>query len=352
MLKSAPNDVQRPLRNKGGASEWLHKGVGGDGAASIEAVITGVPAPLRYRIRLEFLDGAVSQVGEQLETRDPHLGSSPFPLLLSRNGRASFKLFHSSYPEPDALYGNYQWGEMAVAATANALPVLRGNPHCRVLSEFAQRLEGIHLFQGWTLGAGSPVRLAGEDAGLPGKRVVDHGQNLGVVLHRLRQKGEAWTRIRDSLHSLYPQIDDVETSHEDHVVKFWLREQGLSSLVPPSRISDGTLRWLSLLCLLLDPEPPPLLCIEEPEIGLHPDLLFTLAGLLREAAERTQLVVTTHSELLVSEFSDRPEDVVVCERERGATTLRRLEPDKLDHWLEDYRLGEVWRRGAIGGTRW
>jgi predicted ATPase len=94
------------------------------------------------------------------------------------------------------------------------------------------------------------------------------------------------------------------------------------------------------------------MCIEEPELGLHPDVLPTLAGLLKEASQRTQLIVTTHSDVLMDAMSDTPESVVVAERGDNGTTLTRLNADKLKPWLEKYRLGQLWTRGDIGGTRW
>jgi predicted ATPase len=112
------------------------------------------------------------------------------------------------------------------------------------------------------------------------------------------------------------------------------------------------LRYLVLLAILLDPEPPPLICIEEPELGLHPDLIHKLADLLIDASSRTQLIVTTHSEILIDALSSQPESVVICEKQDGQTILKRLEPDKLKEWLEHYRLGELWLRGELGGVRW
>ena len=122
--------------------------------------------------------------------------------------------------------------------------------------------------------------------------------------------------------------------------------------MPATRLSDGTLRYLCLLVLLLHPTPPPLMCIEEPELGMHPDIIGTIAELLIDASKRTQLIVTTHSDLLISKLSEIPEAVVVCERGPRGTTLRRLEPDALKVWLDEYSLGEVWLKGGIGGTRW
>jgi predicted ATPase len=111
-------------------------------------------------------------------------------------------------------------------------------------------------------------------------------------------------------------------------------------------------RYLCLLALLCDPSPPPLIGIEEPELGLHPDLLPKVADLLVEASQRTQIVVTTHSDILVDALTDRPETVVVVEKHKGRTTMRRLGDQDLGGWLEKYRLGQLWTRGEIGGTRW
>jgi predicted ATPase len=112
------------------------------------------------------------------------------------------------------------------------------------------------------------------------------------------------------------------------------------------------LRFLALLTLLLKPEPAPLICIEEPELGMHPDALAIIAELLVEASERTQVVVTTHSDVLVSALTEHADSVLVCEYLKGATQMQRLESKKLRHWLKKYRLGEIWRIGKLGGNLW
>ena len=113
-----------------------------------------------------------------------------------------------------------------------------------------------------------------------------------------------------------------------------------------------TLRYLCLLAILCHPNPPPVICLEEPELGLHPDIIPEVAKLLVEASSRTQLFVTTHSDILVNALSDAPEAVIVCEKLDGATQLQRLDAKELKPWLERYRLGDLWIRGDLGGTRW
>lgn len=101
------------------------------------------------------------------------------------------------------------------------------------------------------------------------------------------------------------------------------------------------------------PNPGPLICIEEPELGLHPDVIPTLAELLKEASQRTQLIVTTHSDILIDALTDDPECILIANRSlQNGTTLERLDEEKLRPWLEKYRLGQLWTRGEIGGTRW
>ena len=110
------------------------------------------------------------------------------------------------------------------------------------------------------------------------------------------------------------------------------------------------LRYLSLLVILCHPEPPPLICIEEPELGMHPDILSDIAELLIEASHRTQLIITTHSDILVSELSEVPESILVCERDDHGTSMRRLQKEKLEEWLKKYTLGDLWMSGELGGT--
>jgi predicted ATPase len=123
-------------------------------------------------------------------------------------------------------------------------------------------------------------------------------------------------------------------------------------VIPATRLSDGTLRYLCLLAILCDPDPPPLICIEETELVLHPHVLPKLADHLLAASKYTQLIVTTHSDVLVDAMSETPESIVVCEKQQGAPTMTRLAAADLQVWLEKYRLGELWIRGELGGARW
>jgi predicted ATPase len=184
----------------------------------------------------------------------------------------------------------------------------------------------------------------------PNDFLEEDGSNLALVLNDLQYRGEPKDKIVANLKKFNPQIKDYFIQVLGGTVQLYLREE--FGNISAKRISDGTLRYLCLLAILCHPEPPPLICIEEPETGLHPDILPTIAELMIEASQRTQLIVTTHSDILVSAFSERPEAVLVCEKDEDGTHFKRLEADKLKVWLDEYSLGETWLRGGIGGTRW
>ena len=178
------------------------------------------------------------------------------------------------------------------------------------------------------------------------------GDNLALVLHELDFQG-VHERIRHYITRFCERFEDVKVRVGAGIAQAFLRENGLSESRSAMRMSDGTLKFLCLLAALFNPTPPPLICIEEPEIGMHPDALKLIAEALVEASESVQLIVTTHSEALIDALSDRPDYVIVCERDfENGTRFRRLSAKYLDEWLEHYTLGELWRKGEIGGVRW
>ena len=158
--------------------------------------------------------------------------------------------------------------------------------------------------------------------------------------------------IMQRMRTFYPDIEDITTAIAGRTVEVFFHEKILRHPVPAVRLSDGSLRFLCLLAVLCHPEPHLITCIEEPELGLHPDVIPDIADLLIAASKRTQLVVTTHSDILIDALTDVPESVIVCEKRKGETRLRRLEEMDLKPWLKKYRLGELWSKGEIGGNRW
>ena len=181
------------------------------------------------------------------------------------------------------------------------------------------------------------------------KWLTETAGNLPSVISRF--SSERRVALGKHLNRLYDGIVGIATPFIDGKVSVVIEESG-GRQIPAERLSDGTLRYLSLLTVLLDPDPPPLITIEEPELGLHPDIVFELAKLLVEASERTQLVVTTHSHTLVDALTGHPTSVVACDRHEGQTWFKRADPEVLESWLDEHSLGQVWSMGGIGGNRW
>jgi predicted ATPase len=219
------------------------------------------------------------------------------------------------------------------------------------ITEVGEYFEQIKIFREFRTGPASQAR-SGISTSVPKDFLWEGADNLALVLHELDFLG-AHDRVREYLKRFCERFEDVKVRVGEGLARTFLKESGLSDMLSGVRMSDGTLKFLCLLAVLLHPRPAPLVCIEEPELGLHPDALRLVAEVLVEASEHMQLIVTAHSEALVDALTDRPESVLVCERDfDNGTQFKRLAQDELDEWLEHYTLGELWRKGEIGGGRW
>jgi len=179
--------------------------------------------------------------------------------------------------------------------------------------------------------------------------------NLAAFLYMLqRTKKEHYTAIRDTVRLVTPFFDDFllrPYPENENMIRLEWREKGSDFPFQVYHLSDGTLRFICLATLLLQPELPSTILIDEPELGLHPYAIVILASLMRSAAERTQLIVSTQSVSLVNQFD--PEDLLVVERNehdhKYETVIGRVDSEKLDAWLGEYALGELWEKNVLGG---
>ena len=170
----------------------------------------------------------------------------------------------------------------------------------------------------------------------PGDFLQEDGSNLVVILNRMELDGSL-SKVQEYLRRFLEPFQGSSIQLHPKGAQLAIKERSLRRFTHSNRLSDGTVRYLCLLAILCHPNPPPLICIEEPEVGLHPDILHDVALLLLEAAERTQLIVTTHSDILINTLSGDPETVVVCERDPDmGTSFERLSAKKLNLWLEEF----------------
>lgn len=177
--------------------------------------------------------------------------------------------------------------------------------------------------------------------------------NLAAFLYRLNAENQsAYQQIRNVVQLAIPFFDDFVLkpqklyTEEEQIRLLWKQK---SSDYPfwPSQLSDGSIRFICLVTALLQPDPPSTIIIDEPELGLHPYAIALLASIIRSASKRTQVIVSTQSVSLVNEFSI--DDLIVVEREQGASIFKRYDEKDFNSWLEDYSVGELWEKNILGG---
>jgi len=177
--------------------------------------------------------------------------------------------------------------------------------------------------------------------------------NLAAVLHQLKMDNEAvYRRVVGTIRQVAPFFDDfdLEPTTAQQIILNW-RHRASDRVFGPHQLSDGTLRAICLIALLSQPKEdlPILIVVDEPELGLHPYALNVIGSLFQAASRHTQVLVSTQSSSLLDSFD--PQDIVVVERnDKDETTeFHRPDAEKLEEWLEDYSLGEVWEKNVIGG---
>lgn len=179
------------------------------------------------------------------------------------------------------------------------------------------------------------------------------GSNLAAFLYFLREKHESsYGLIRRTVQLMAPFFDDFQLEPQklnpDKIRMEW-RHKGSESYFDASSLSDGTLRFIALATLFLQPDSyrPSVILVDEPELGLHPYAITLLASLVKQSSVRTQVIISTQSPFLLDHF--QPEDVLVAERLDGGTHFSRLDTVKLESWLQDYSLGQLWEKNELGG---
>ncbi len=353
LLRAAPTDLSEPVKDVGGVAEWLWKG-SQNPEARVDAVIENPEKPdmpLRHVI-------AFSRHGSRFEVTEERIeNETPYP----------------DYDEPFFFYRNIGgWPKLKELSQTNGLntdvdrdPPPRDLPREKIrpeesilsqvrdpdrypaLSYLSDVYQRIRLYRDWSFGRYSDPRKP-QSADADGLHLEDSGKNLSLVLDKLRRTRKS--EVLEALQELSDAITDFDTGVDAGLMQLVIKEGTRN--IPATRLSDGILRYLSVVTILLQPDPPPLVCIEEPEMGLHPDVIPYVAKMLIDASTRMQLIVTTHSDILIDALSDRPESVLVTDRTADGTVVSRLDGDDLREWLKEYRLGSLWLEGKIGATRW
>ena len=350
LLQAAPRDLSAPVKRMGGISEWLWKGDRTSQVAVVEAVV-GDPIGvmlIRHTLNMGQEGKRFELRYENIEDGRPNAGETqPELYYLFMQGSPSISDFADDLGGPRRMR---PLGSGTVVHDASILSQREDPDRYPELWWLQRQYSGIRLYRNWEFGPDAGLRRSPK-ADEPSTFLTERGENLPLVLSRLR--GDGRQQFVKSLQQLYDGIEDFQVEVGGGRAELFVVERGAGErYIPASRLSDGTLRYMALAAILLDPDPPPLVVIEEPELGLHPDITLEIGRMLVQASQRTQLVVTTHSKDLVDTLSDYPSSVVVCEKYDGESIFERLEPKHLNKWLEKYSLGKLWSAGDLGGNRW
>jgi predicted ATPase len=313
LLQAAPTNLTTAILRGGGVRQWLWMGDPGDvPVARIECELnlahrrdSGV---LVYELDFSGDAGGFVIQNERLIRRS---GSSAKAVFFRRDG--------------GILYIRIPGGaeqKTGVSTSESVLSQLKNPADTTPITQVGLDFSQIRIYREFRTSPGSPVRV-GISTAARKDLLTEGGDNLALMLHELNFL-DRHERIRGYLRRFCERFEDVKIDVGEGLARTFLREAGLGEMLPAIRMSDGTLKFLALLAALFHPKPPPLLCIEEPEVGLHPDAMHLVAEALVEASQSMQLIVTTHSDALIDALTDQPESVLVCERDfDNGTQMKR-----------------------------
>jgi len=315
---ASPGDLQHHVAISGGAQRLLHNG---------PAITQKIQASLN------------------METDQ---GENEYQFGLSYAADDTFVFAHERYRfRPTGAAAETGWTELG-AGQREAKVLDWGGAWRRTAGTIPSVLRSCLVYH---LHNTSPTaRIRGKWQKTDNRWLKEDAGNLAPFLLRLREEAPAYyRRIVENVHLLVPFFADFELDGGRDALLLQWREHGSDLVFDVSQASDGSLRAMALVTLLLQPEEdlPAVLILDEPELGLHPYAIDIIAGLLRAASNHTQVIVATQSAALVNCFE--PEDVVVVSRSGMESTFERQSTDKLDDWLDDYSLAELWEKNVIGG---
>ena len=335
LLQALPDSFSRAVLAGGGGPQWMNKAADVSDA-SIAAELFSEDQGLRYLLRFEGSHSTPIVLKEQLSDTAsvPHVyfeRAMKSVLFDSGNGSGTRK---GDASPSESFFSQFR-------APGDPTPI----------SSVGRQLASIQIYRDLSTSQSSDVRRGAPTSG-PKRPLEPTGSNLALSINEFDFLG-LLPELNRLLKDLDPGFESVKVRLEASTAQIYLQESGLSERIPALRMSDGTLRFLQLAVILLDPQPGSIVCIDEPETGLHPDSLRVLAKMLREACAHTQVIVTTHSSTLVDQFADEPESIVVVEREpRSGSSFKRLNRRDLEKWMDDYTLGDLWQRGFLGGNQY
>lgn len=243
---------------------------------------------------------------------------------------------------------NENWDFLELGGTGKEESELRQNTsrRARFLSEYFEDFKVFHFHD---TSPASPLKQANNIQDC--ENLTEDGSNLAAFLFKIKATHpKHYSIIERTIRSVAPFFDQFDlrpdARNEKQIFLTW-SEQNSDEYFDAQNLSDGTLRFIALATLLLQPKLPKTIIIDEPELGLHPFAIQKLGALIKSASAKSQIIISTQSVNLVDQFSAH--DILVVERKDGQTVFTRQDDDSLKTWLEDYTLGQLWEKNVLGG---
>lgn len=223
------------------------------------------------------------------------------------------------------------------------------NPHLRNAISNWETLTDWRIYHFHDTSENAPLRSSASLT--EPEQLAANGGNLAAFLYLLQERHpDRFDAVLETMRLIAPFIGTLVLRPEalnPNLIRLRWRHVGHDELFDVSDLSDGTLRFLALTALLLQPDPPSTIVLDEPELGLHPAAITQLAALMHQVAPQVQIIAATQSPTFANHFGWQ--DFIIVDRHDDASRFRRLQEDEVKAWMDDYAMGEIWEKNVIGG---
>jgi predicted ATPase len=346
LLRNSPLDIQQTFKDSG-FEDWLYRGKNkSSGTATIE-VIVNIPEfreSIRHQIKLGSVLNSRAQLEELISNKTVNNEPSNSYFIGSYRSQATLSAVSTGIKRHErSLGGEYD----SFQSILSQIRDIRQYPEITRLAKF---YDSFRIYSEWTFGRKSNLREA-TPANRSSTMLSESMNDLALALNGL-ENTPAHEKIRFLLQELKETYIDYSTRIFFGRVGLELIESPFDLPVPAQRLSDGTLRFLALAAILLQVEPPPLICLEEPELGMHPDMIRMVAQMIIDASKKTQLIVTTHSEQLLTTLQNDFDTLFAFDTGLEGSNIKSFTQEEYGAWRQEHTLGELWTSGELGGNRW
>jgi predicted ATPase len=346
ILRNSPLDIQKTF-NDSGFEEWLYNGSRQNlGIANIEAIVNipGIPESVRHQIRLGPAINARASIEESISSSSSENGQFDWYFTGSRRSRAVLRGTSTGNKRRERVLGDEYDPFQSI------LSQIRDIEQYPEITRLSKLYEGFRIYSEWTFGRNSNLRQS-TPANRSTTSISESMSDLALALNGL-ENTPAHEKIRFLLRELKETYSDYATRVLFGRIGLELVESSSKIPLSAQRLSDGTLRFLALAAILLQENPPPLICLEEPELGMHPDMIRMVGRMIVDASEKTQIIITTHSEQLLTVLQDDFNTLFAFYAGETGSYVRNFTQEEYKDWQEEHTLGELWTSGEFGGNRW